>query len=139
MKNRQATASSPTSKASKTAAARGPRLWNVDGLGQRARKRREQLHMSVLEVQEKTGLPRQNIYRIESGQAAGGRGTAASGLSVATLVRLAIAYDVSTDWLCGLTDDHTPKPRVATGTLSVAQAIETAQRRTGRKARPKAK
>ena len=51
--------------------------------------------MSVKEVSEKIGVSKQAIYNIEAG---------ASNPSVDTLIKLAELYNVSTDYLIGLTN-----------------------------------
>lgn len=65
---------------------------------------RTRLGLSQREVGDRSGLPYSNLARVETGGAR-------SGLSVPNLIKLAVALNVSLDWLCGLTEDPTPAKR----------------------------
>lgn len=68
-------------------------------LGDRLRKARERKQFRQIQVTEKTGINNKTLSRYESG---------GSEPDIETLKILADLYEVSVDWLSGLTDDPSP-------------------------------
>jgi transcriptional regulator with XRE-family HTH domain len=89
---------------------RKPRARTLDLgyiVGERVRKRRKQCQMTQVQLAEKTFMPQGSIARIENGHV--------REVESKTLVALALALKVSTDWLLGLLPEEavetTPKPQ----------------------------
>jgi transcriptional regulator with XRE-family HTH domain len=76
---------------------------NMDVLGTRLRERREQEGLSQAEVSRRTGIIQRDVSLLERGKK--------QALWADTLRRLAETLRCSTDYLCGLTDDPTPRKR----------------------------
>lgn len=105
------------------------RLWSVESLPSRVAFRRQQLGLSLREAAELTGIGHPKISRIERGVHSNAKAASNGGMSVATLVRLAVAFEVSTDWLCGLSEHQQPAQQRSSGVLSVSAARARAQKR----------
>ena len=73
---------------------------DMDALGKRLRKRREQAGISQADVSRRTGIIQRDISRLEHG--------IKPALWADTLLRLAEALECTTDYLLGRTDDPTP-------------------------------
>jgi transcriptional regulator with XRE-family HTH domain len=67
-------------------------------VGQRLYARRKQLKMTQARLAAMTGMTQGSIARIETGKA--------KEVESSTLIALAQALDVTTDWLLGLTPDE---------------------------------
>jgi transcriptional regulator with XRE-family HTH domain len=96
--------------------------WTTDKLPERVLERRKALGLTLRDASVKSELHHSKLSRIERNVSSTAKKPSGGGLSVVTLVRLAIVYETSTDYLCGLTDDPRPATPAGGGTLSVAAA-----------------
>lgn len=86
--------------------------------------------MSTRDAAEMAGIEYAKLNRIENESMSGSSG---GGVTAPTLVKLAKAYGVSTDWLCGLTADPTPAAQLVRRPAK-KKAAKKAARKVAKKA-----
>ena len=74
----------------------------MPSIGERVRARRHELGWGQMELAYRAGITQAKVSQIENARKRGG-------IFAATLRDIALALDVSADWLLGLSDDQTPK------------------------------